>query len=580
MLNLYGIFLKKYKGKVLLVIALLLCSTLCNLFLPMMSKNIINNGIGNQDIKLIYGLGLVMLFILIIGFGFTVLGNYVSSDVAMGFSKDIRKAFFKHVGELSQGDIEQIGTSSLISRQINDIMQMQMALVQMLNIMLMAPLMCIGGIIMAVLTAPQLSWIIVCILPITLVIAIAIMIRINPVFKQNQIKLDKVNLIMREALSGMRVLRAFNKEEFEKERFGKASYDLMETSLKANRTMTIIMPLISFCVSIANILIIWFGAHSMMEGNASYGDIQAFIQYVSMILMSLMMTSMLMVILPRAITSGERLKEVFEWVPSVQDPDNPKLLPEHSTVTIRFDKVSYTFKGSSEKVLSDISFEAKAGQTLAIIGGTGSGKSTIVNLIARYIDPTEGNIYINDTNIKEITQKDLRSKLGIVPQKAFLFSGSILDNLRYGKENATEESVMHALKVAQAEDFVNKSDYGIYTYITQSGTNVSGGQRQRLAIARAVVRKPAIYMFDDSFSALDFKTDAKLRRELAKEVKDSIMIIVAQRVGTIIDADQILVLDAGHIVGKGTHTELLNHCEVYREIAGTQMSESEVSAVG
>lgn len=578
MIKLYLKFLSKYKGKVFLVIFLLICSTLANLLLPMISKNIINNGIGKQNTELIIGLGAIMIVVLLIGFGIVVVGNYFSAHVSMSFSKDLRHALFAHSASFSRGDAEEIGTASLISRQTNDVMQMQMALVQMLNIMLMAPIMCVGGIVMAYLTAPSLSWIIALILPFAIVVAVVMMIKVNPLYRANQVKLDKVNLIMRETLTGMRVLRAFNKEEFEIKRFSEASEDLMKTSLKANRIMTLIMPIMTLCVNVANILIIWNGGHKMVDGTITYGDVQAFIQYVSMILMSLMMTSMLMIILPRAISSGERIREIFDKKPTVMDPENPETIPEGLPVTLSFEHVNFKYPGADENVLTDITFEAKAGETVAIIGGTGSGKSTLVNLISRAYDTTEGCVKVDGVDVRNLVIKDLIGRLGIVPQKAFLFAGSIIDNMRYGKKDASEEEVNHALKTAQAWDFVEKNDYGIYTYITQSGSNVSGGQRQRLAIARALVRKPEIYIFDDSFSALDFKTDAKLRKALKKEVKDSIMVIVAQRVGTIMEADQILVMDNGKIIGKGTHKELLKSNSVYREIALSQLSESEVSA--
>ncbi len=562
----------------MIIICFVLLSTMSNLTLPMLSKKIINQGIGFNSYATIWITAAIMLVVLIIAMLCMIMSNKISSIVSMGFSRDLRGGLFAHICHMSQGDLEKTEVSSLISRQTNDVLQLQTVLAQMLTMMLTAPIMCIGGIIMAYLTAPELSWIILCILPVSIALVFLILIQVNPLFKINQQKLDHVNQVIREILNGMRVIRAFNKEKYEEKHFNEASQDLMQIALRANRVMTILLPIMTLCVNGANILIIWNGGHNMVKGITTYGDVQAFIQYVSMILMSLMMTSMLMVTLPRAITSAGRINEVLQTEPSIQDPEQPLHFPEVEKVSLSFQHVDFLYPGADEKVLSDIDFSVQAGETLAIIGGTGSGKSTILSLLNRFYDVSAGSIQINGIDIRSVSQEQLRSRVGMVPQKAFLFGGSIFENVCYGKQNASEEEVEYALEIAQAKSFIEEKEFGIYSYITPAGANLSGGQKQRLAIARALVRKPDIYVFDDSFSALDFKTDATLRQALKQEVKNAIMIIVAQRVGTIMDADKIIVLENGRIIGQGTHNELRKECKVYREIALSQLTESEVDA--
>jgi len=562
----------------MIIVCFVLLSTMSNLTLPMLSKKIINQGIGLKSYETIWITAVIMLVVLIIAMLCMIMSNKISSIVSMGFSRDLRGGLFTHICHMSQGDLEKTEVSSLISRQTNDVLQLQTVLAQMLTMMLTAPIMCIGGIIMAYLTAPELSWIILCILPVSIVLVFLILIQVNPLFKINQQKLDHVNQVIREILNGMRVIRAFNKEKYEEKHFNEASQDLMQIALRANRIMTILLPIMTLCVNGANILIIWNGGHNMVKGITTYGDVQAFIQYVSMILMSLMMTSMLMVTLPRAITSAGRINEVLQTEPSIQDPEQPLHFPEADKVSLSFQHVDFLYPGADEKVLSNINFSVQAGETLAIIGGTGSGKSTILSLLNRFYDVSAGSIQINGIDIRSVSQEQLRSRVGMVPQKAFLFGGSIFENVCYGKQNASEEEVEYALEIAQAKSFIEEKEFGIYSYITPAGANLSGGQKQRLAIARALVRKPDIYAFDDSFSALDFKTDATLRQALKQEVKNAIMIIVAQRVGTIMDADKIIVLENGRIIGQGTHNELRKECKVYREIALSQLTESEVDA--
>lgn len=576
MLKILKRFLKPYMGKVILVVLLTMVTTLLNLSLPMMSKRIIDTGIAEGGMDLIIQTIITMLVISVVSIVITITNNTISSKTSMSFSRDLRKELFHHVSTLSQGDVDTIGSASLISRQGNDVTQMQTVLVQMMQIFLVAPLMCIGGMIMAFITAPKMAWIIAVILPLAILAFCIVLVKAIPVFAVTQKRIDKVNRIAREALNGMRVIRAFNKEEYETEHFAEVSEELRESTAHGNKLMMTMLPVMNLLANAANILIALFGAKYLQDQSVKVGDIQAFILYVSMILMAFMLCSVMFIILPRAQTSGKRIMEVFDTQPSVNDPENPVTIAKESPISVEFEHVSFHYPRVDQNVLTDINFKAEAGQVVAIIGGTGSGKSTLLNLLPRYYDVTEGSVKINGVDIRDITQDDLRDRLAVIPQKSFLFGGSIYENICYGKKDATPEEVQHALDVSQSADFVKEKEYGIYSYITPAGTNVSGGQRQRLAIARALVRKPDVYLFDDSFSALDFKTDAKLRKALKKEVGNSIMIIVAQRVSTIRDADRILVLEKGQVVGDGTHDELMSSNETYREIALSQLSESEV----
>ena len=579
MLKIYAKYLKPYSGKIVLIVILTVVGTLMNMLLPTMSKKVINEGCIKGDTSVIIKCMIIMIVLAVLSIAAGLTSNYFSSKTAMCFSKDLRRSFFVHVSSLSQGDINKIGSSSLISRQTNDINQMQTIFVQMLQMMLVAPVMVILGIVLAVVNAPKMSWMIIVMLPVTIAVLVIIMIRVAPIFRQSQKKLDTVNRVIRENLYGMRVIRAFNREEFEEGHFDTANTEYKELARKGNKLMLSLMPIMTGCVSAVNLLIVFFGARYMDEGIVSMGDIQTFVQYVAMILMALMLCGMLLILVPKGQTSAARLNEVFDMTPSVSDPQDPVEIPDGKDKTIEFDHVSFSYPGADKPVLSDISFSARSGEKLAIIGGTGSGKSTLLNLISRDYDVTEGRVKVDGVDVRSLKLDVLHSKLAVVPQKAFLFAGSIFDNIRYGKEDATAEEVEHALEVSQSKEFVDQKDFGMYTYITPSGTNVSGGQRQRLAIARALVRKTDIYIFDDSFSALDFKTDAKIRKKLKKELKDSVMIVVAQRVSTIQDADRIIVLDSGKIVGTGTHDELMKTCDVYREIALSQTSEKEADAV-
>lgn len=577
MVELYGKFLRPIWKKAVCVVVLSLLATLCSLLLPLLSKKIIDEGVLSGEAVSYSGTVVVMAVVAVLSMLFPAVNGKLIAEVSMSFSRNLRAAFFSHVLRLSQRDLDQFGTASLISRQGNDIMQMQIGLVQMLTFMLTAPLMCIGGLAIALLTSPRLSWIVLAAILVCLLFIVFVVGRVQKIVVSYQKKLDSVNRLAREALNGMRVIRAFNKEPDEERRFSDVAGSVKDTALHLNRYTLSFPPAMNFIVSFANILVLWFGAHYMTDHLATYGDVQAFIQYLNMIVFGMMMLSVGMIVLPRVQSAGDRIVEVLHVTPSVQDAEAPRELSE-SVRTLEFRNVSFRYGEGGAAALSNISFTVSAGQTLAIIGGTGAGKSTLLNLIPRYYDATEGAVLVNGCDIREYRQKDLRGRIGLVPQKPFLFGGTILENLQRGKPDATEEEANHALDVAQARDFVEEKEYGLYTCLTPGGTNVSGGQRQRLSIARAVIRKPDIYLFDDSFSALDFKTDAALRHALQDETRNAIVVIVAQRISTIRGADLILVLEDGKLAGKGTHSELLANNPVYREIARSQLTQEEMEA--
>ncbi len=576
MLKLYSRYLKNYTGKMLLAILFTLIFTFSTMALPTLSKSVIDKGAIAQSNAVITRYALLMLVVVVICAVAGVLSNYFSSNVVMSSIRDMRNALFERVVHFSQEDEGKIGVSSLISRQSKDMQTLQTAMIQMLMMMLQAPLMCIAGIVLALTTSKTLAWVLVILLPLAAIVMATVIKLARPVFRENQIKVDRVNGVMREALTGMRVIRAFNREEYETDRFAGVSDDFTNNAKKGFKLMNTFLPLIMFFSNASNLLILEFGSDYMKNGLATYGAVQAYIQYTTMILASFMLASMFLMMLPNAQTAAERINEIWDVVPSIQDKEDTVKLPEIGNGRIDVEHVSYRFPGASQNVLTDISFSAKAGQTVAIIGGTGSGKSTLLNVLCRNMDVTEGSVKIDGVDIRDTDSQDLRDHISVVPQKSFLFAGSIIDNVRFGKPDASDEEVRHALDVSQSTEFVDEKEYGMYTYIAQGGTNVSGGQKQRLAIARALVRKADIYIFDDSFSALDFKTDAKLRRELAGELTGAVTIIVAQRVSTIKNADRILVIEEGKIVGDGTHEELLASNKVYREIALSQLSESEV----
>ena len=565
--------LKPYWTLVIGVLVLVFISTLTDLELPDLMSDIVDTGIVQGDVSYILGRGGVMLLVALLGTVCTILTSYLSSKIGMGFSRDLRKKVFEKVESFSLTEINEVGTASLITRTTNDINQVQMVVIMMMRMMLSAPLMIVGALIMALGKDVELSKVILVVIPI-IIVTIAIIAKFTlPMFQKMQNKIDKLNLVVRENLTGIRVIRVFNKVEAEQERFNQASLEVSRIATMANRLMGALMPLMMLILNLSIIAVIWFGGIRINDGDLMVGDLMAFIQYLTQVMFSLLMLTMMFVLIPRAQASAVRINEVLEMKSPIQEPK--EAIQPQLKGYVEFKNVSFGYEGAEEYAISNISFVAKPGEVTAIIGGTGSGKSSILNMIPRFYDAAKGEVLVDGVNVRHMNQQELRSKIGYVPQKAVLFTGTIRDNILYGKEDATDEEVRHALDIAQATDFVSKMEEGIESPISQGGTNVSGGQKQRLSIARAIVRKPEIYLFDDSFSALDFKTDAQLRAALKKETKDSTVIIVAQRVSTVMDATRILVMDEGHVVGMGTHEELLQTNEIYQQIVESQLKKGE-----
>jgi len=521
--------------------------------------------------------GGLMLLITLISVTATILVGYLAARVAAGLARDLRKAFFVRVSEFSNAEMEKFSTASLITRSTNDITQIQMVTMMMMRMVFYAPIIGIGGLIRAINTAASMWWIVAMMIVVLVGIIMSVFSLTLPRFKLIQSLIDRLNRVVRENLEGMMVVRAFNRQDFEEERFEKANRDLTRTTLFVSRVMVIMMPLMMFLMSGVSILVIWVGSHQVAQSSIQVGSMMAFMQYTMQIFFAFMFMSMMFIILPRASISADRIADVLETEPSIKDPPEPKHFPEPFQGVVEFKQVCFRYPDAEENVLDDINLIARPGETTAFIGTTGSGKSTIVNLIPRFYDVTCGAITIDGIDIRDVPQHELRSKIGYVPQKSNLFSGTIESNLLYGDENATEEELQMAAEIAQAAEFINTNPDGFQAEIAQGGINVSGGQRQRLAIARALVKKAPIYIFDESFSALDYKTDAALRRALKKYVANSTIFIVTQRVATIKNADQIIVLDEGRIVGKGKHHELMQTCEVYRNIALSQLTQEELA---
>ena len=565
--------LKPYWTLVIGVLVLVFISTMTDLELPDLMSDIVDTGIVQGDVSYILGRGGVMLLVALLGTVCTILTSYLSSKIGMGFSRDLRKKVFEKVESFSLTEINEVGTASLITRTTNDINQVQMVVIMMMRMMLSAPIMIVGALIMALRKDVELSKVILVVIPI-IIVTIAIIAKFTlPMFQKMQNKIDKLNLVVRENLTGIRVIRVFNKVEAEQERFNQASLEVSRIATMANRLMGALMPLMMLILNLSIIAVIWFGGIRINDGDLMVGDLMAFIQYLTQVMFSLLMLTMMFVLIPRAQASAVRINEVLEMKSPIQEPK--EAIQPQLKGYVEFKNVSFGYEGAEEYAISNISFVAKPGEVTAIIGGTGSGKSSILNMIPRFYDAAKGEVLVDGVNVRDMNQQELRSKIGYVPQKAMLFTGTIRDNILYGKEDATDEEVRHALDIAQATDFVSKMKEGIESPISQGGTNVSGGQKQRLSIARAIVRKPEIYLFDDSFSALDFKTDAQLRAALKKETKDSTVIIVAQRVSTVMDATRILVMDEGHVVGMGTHEELLQTNEIYQQIVESQLKKGE-----
>ncbi len=564
-----------YKGSVALVLLLLLGQSLANLYLPELQADIINNGVVKGDTDYIVRTG---GFMLLVTFGL-MLGSFVmvffSARVAMGLGRDVRHQIFRKVETFSQVEVNHFGAASLITRNTNDVQQVQQVVLMAMVMMLSAPMMIIGGVVMALRQDVPLTGILVVIVPILLIVVGIVMTRAIPLFRVMQKKVDQINLVMRETLSGVRVIRAFVRTRHEEERFDVASHDLMDTALSVNRLFAITMPTIFLIMNLSQIAVTYFGGVRVDSGGMPIGNLTAFLQYIMLVLFSVLGATLMLVMVPRAQVSAGRINEVLDTVPSIADPTDPVSPPR--TGHMEFRDVSFSYPGAEEPVLRGVSFVARPGETTAIVGSTGSGKSTLINLIPRLYDTTAGTVLVDGVDVREFDRQDLWRRIGMIPQKAYLFGGTIASNLRYGDESADDDALWRALDIAQGKDFVAEMDEGLESPISQGGTNVSGGQRQRLAIARALVRRPDIYVFDDSFSALDFRTDARLRAAIARELGEATVLIVAQRVGTILHADQIVVLDEGRIAGIGTHSELMASCETYREIVLSQVTEEEVA---
>ena len=569
--------LKPYWKLVALSILMLSVQSICNLMLPNLMSSIVNDGVETGATQVILQIGVMMLGVALLSAGADACANYFSSKAAMSFGRDLRSITFRKITGYSLHEADKIGTASLITRSTNDILQMQNMIQMQMRMIVNIPLQMIGGIVMAISKDPTLSLVVAAAMPILAVVVVCNIRWVSPLFSVMQKRLDAVNRVLRENLSGIRVIRAFNRITQESKRFNNANKELTDTSLSAFRRMASMMPLTMLVMNAAILAILWFGNIRVSGGAMTTGDLMAFIQYVSQILMSVIMASFMLNMIPRAMASARRIVEVWDMEPEVLDPETPKLPQKGVQGSVKFENVSFQYPGAERPILENLSFEANPGETVAIIGGTGSGKSTLISLIPRFYDVSTGRITVDGVDVRQMDQHDLRNRIGYVPQKALLFTGSISDNIRYGKKGATEEEIRAAADIAQATSFIENMEDGFDSYLSQDATNVSGGQKQRLSIARAVVRRPEIYIFDDSFSALDFKTDAALREALKPVTRESTVLIVAQRVSTVMNADRILVLDEGKIVGLGTHKELMKDCEVYREIVASQLREEEIA---
>jgi len=571
LIRLLRTYLRPYSALLIAVVALQLVSTMANLYLPSLNADIIDKGVAKGDTGYILSTGGWMLLVTLVQIACAVAAVYFGARAAMSFGRDVRSAIFHQVGTFSAREVSHFGAPSLITRNTNDVQQVQMLVVMTCTMLVAAPIMCVGGIILALRQDVGLSWLMVVSIP-ALVVAIGLIVsRMVPLFRAMQARIDLVNRVLREQLSGIRVVRAFVRERDETQRFAKANRELTGTALSAGRLMVLIFPTVMLILNVSSIAVLWFGAGRVDSGQMQIGALTAFLMYLMLILTSVMMATFMAIMIPRAAVCAERITEVLDTQSSVVPPAHP-VGEVHAHGELEFRAVEFRYPGAAAPVLCDISFRSTAGQTTAIIGSTGAGKTTLISLVTRLFDATSGRVMVDGVNVRELDPDLLWRRIGLVPQKPYLFTGTVASNLRYGNPEATDEELWQALEVAQARDFVEAMPGGLEGPIAQGGTNVSGGQRQRLAIARALVRKPEIFLFDDSFSALDLATDARLRTALRPHIKNATVVIVGQRVSTIQDADQIIVLEDGGIVGLGTHQELLETCPTYLEIVQSQLA--------
>jgi ATP-binding cassette subfamily B protein len=597
--------LGRYRWPIAIVLILLLAQALTNLYLPELNADIINNGVTKGDTGYIVNVGVVMLAVTAVLAVCSIVAVYLAAKVAMGFGRDVRLAVFNKAQAFSQVEMNKFGTASLITRNTNDVQQVQFVVFMGLTVILLAPIMGIGGVIMALRQDVPLSGLLLVILPIMFGFIFLVTSRAVPLFRAMQTKVDRINQVMREALAGVRVIRAFVRVKREEERFDEASKDLFSTALRVNRLFALTFPVMMLIFNLSSVAVMWFGAQRVNTGELPIGNLTAFLAYLMQILFSVLMAIFMIIFVPRAAVSAARIREVLETEASIVDPVSPVLLPALSHLdthgrnlhpadgnghgalprigarrglTVEFRNVEFRYPGAEQAVLHDVSFVAEPSKVTAIVGSTGSGKSTLINLIPRFYDASSGAVMLDGVSVRDMRREDVWQLIGMIPQSAFLFSGTVASNLRYGDEEATNDDLQRALAIAQATEFVAEMPNGLEAPIDQGGTNVSGGQRQRLAIARALVKRAPLYIFDDSFSALDFRTDARLRQALRRELSSATVIIVAQRVGTILNADRIVVMDEGRVVGIGSHAELLESSETYREIVYSQLTPDEVKA--
>lgn len=568
--------MQPYRASVAVVLMLALAQSLANLYLPRLMADIVDEGIAKGDTRAIVVIGGWMLLIAVAATGCAVAGSYYASRIATGFGRIVRSRIFARVEHFSVHQFARFSTASLITRTTNDTTQVQQVLIMMLSMVVTAPMMAIGGVLLALSQDVSLAWVLITTIPIVAIVFLLIMRRAVPLFQVMQNKLDTLNLVLDEGLTGVRVIRAFDRGAYEHQRFDVANLDLTTTAISVNRLLAYLMPAMMLMLNLTSVVIIWFGGIRIDAGVMQVGAMIASLQYAMQILFAVFMVAAMFVMLPRAAASARRINEVLDVAPEVTDPIEPRH-PGPEKGHVEFDNVTFQYPGAEEPALSGVSFVAHPGEVTAIIGGTGSGKSTLAGLIPRFYDVHQGRVLVAGVDVRDLRQHELRQRIGFVPQKAVLFSGTVAENIRYGREHASDEEVLHAATVAQAAEFITRMPDGFGAHVAQGGTNLSGGQKQRLAIARALVRRPEIYIFDDSFSALDFATDARLRVALKQETGAATIFIVSQRIGTVMNADRIIVLDNGRVAGIGTHAELLTSNDIYREIVESQASLEEVA---